>query len=87
MLVLVEIKAIYKTWDGMGYIKEIDILVTDNVIVISFHLTIVNFNVRRMVAVDIVIRFKNTKIRFKNWLYSNETAFEIDENIRGCFQT
>ena len=49
----------------MGYIKEIDILVTDNVIVISFHLTIVNFYMGRMVAIYIVIRFKNFKIRFK----------------------
>ena len=49
----------------MGYIKEIDILITNNVIVVSFYLTIVNFYVRRMVTVYIVISIKNIKIRFK----------------------
>ena len=49
----------------MGYIKEIYILVTDNVVVVSFYLTIVNFYMGRMVAIYIVIRFKNIKIRFK----------------------
>ena len=49
----------------MGYIKEIYILVTDNVVVVSFYLTIVNFYMGRMVAIYIVILFKNIEIRFK----------------------